>query len=306
MNNSFPKISIITPSFNHGRYIEDAVLSVRDQGYPNFEHIIMDNCSSDGTAEILKKYSHLTVISEPDKGQSDALNKGFNKASGDLIGWLNADEFYMPGAFARLVSHVQEKSNCDLYFGNVIFTGPEANFLRLKSSHSFDRKTLLYYGCFIPTVSTFFRKRIFSDGYRIDSSYECCMDFEYFNRLAADGKTFSYIPHPLGVFRWDGQNKSLNVEQSSSESKRIRNKFSPLKNSKLIKLVRWTFRLKHRMKKLKNKGYIFELKSRRFIGKDFRWFRGTRQKISCLEIEISHDPTQRKSGLEKKLTERLG
>ena len=106
MKHALPKISIITPSFNQGVFIEDSIRSVQEQNYPNFEHIILDGCSTDGTIEILKKYDHLIWSSEPDEGQSDAMNKGFNMASGDLIGWLNTDELYMPGAFNHLVSFV--------------------------------------------------------------------------------------------------------------------------------------------------------------------------------------------------------
>ena len=97
MNNK--KISIVSPSFNQGQYIEEAIQSVLNQGYENFEHIIIDACSTDNTLEILKKYSHLKWISEPDEGQSDALNKGFKLATGDIIGWLNVDDIYLSNTF---------------------------------------------------------------------------------------------------------------------------------------------------------------------------------------------------------------
>src|ERR1700755_1492305 len=93
------KISIITPSYNQGRFIEDAILSVLSQGYPDFEHIVIDNCSTDNTLDVLKKYPHVKWVSEPDRGQSNALNKGFGLSTGDVLGWLNCDDFYLPGAF---------------------------------------------------------------------------------------------------------------------------------------------------------------------------------------------------------------
>ncbi len=143
MKHILPKISVITPSFNQGVFIEDAVRSVLEQGYPNFEHIIIDNCSTDGTIEILKKYDHLIWISEPDEGQSDALNKGFNLASGDIIGWLNVDEFYMPGAFTYISSYITANEKSDIFYGDVVFTGQDGDFCRLKAGHSFHLKTLL-------------------------------------------------------------------------------------------------------------------------------------------------------------------
>ena len=96
------KISIITVSFNQGQYIEDNIKSVLDQNYPDFEHIIIDACSTDNTLSILKQYPHLIWTSEPDKGQSDGLNKGFKKATGDIIVWLNSDDMMCEGAFQTI------------------------------------------------------------------------------------------------------------------------------------------------------------------------------------------------------------
>ena len=89
-----PRISILTPSYNQGAYIEDNILSVLSQDYPNFEHIIIDGGSTDNTIPILKKYEHLKWVSERDKGQADALNKGLFMATGDIIGWINSDDYY--------------------------------------------------------------------------------------------------------------------------------------------------------------------------------------------------------------------
>src|ERR1700743_3653163 len=93
------KISIITPSYNQGQFIEDAIRSVLDQGYPDFEHIVIDNCSTDGTLDVLRRYPHVRWVSEPDGGQSAALNKGLRLSTGDVLAWLNCDDFYLPGAF---------------------------------------------------------------------------------------------------------------------------------------------------------------------------------------------------------------
>ena len=97
--NPYPRISIVTPCLNMGAFIEDAIRSVQSQAYPNFEHIIVDACSSDNTLDVLKRYPHLRWVSEKDRGQSDGLNKGFRMATGNIVGWLNADEYYLPGAF---------------------------------------------------------------------------------------------------------------------------------------------------------------------------------------------------------------
>jgi len=96
------KISIITPSLNQGRFLKECIESVLCQNYENFEHIIIDACSTDNTLDVLSKYHHLIWISEKDKGQSDALNKGLDMASGDIIGWLNADDYYCPDTFNKI------------------------------------------------------------------------------------------------------------------------------------------------------------------------------------------------------------
>lgn len=102
----YPKISIITPSFNQGRYIEQTIRSVLEQHYPNLEYIIIDGGSTDETVDIIKKYADLITfwVSEPDKGQSDAINKGFQKSSGEIINWLNSDDYMAPGALQKISS----------------------------------------------------------------------------------------------------------------------------------------------------------------------------------------------------------
>ncbi len=97
-----PMFSVVTPSWNQGAFIERCIRSVLDQNYPRFEHIVADNCSADGTLDILRRYPHVRWISEPDGGQSDAVNKAIARASGDIIAWINADDFHEPGAFAAV------------------------------------------------------------------------------------------------------------------------------------------------------------------------------------------------------------
>lgn len=107
MRNAIPKVSVITPSLNSSQYLEQAIQSVLAQKYPNFEHIVVDSGSADRTLDILRKYPHLTWISEPDKGQSDAMNKGFGISTGEVIVYLNADDYFDPGAFSNVIPYFQ-------------------------------------------------------------------------------------------------------------------------------------------------------------------------------------------------------
>jgi glycosyltransferase involved in cell wall biosynthesis len=126
-----PMISIITPSFNQGRFIEENIQSVLGQNYASFEHIVIDGGSEDETMEVVRKYPHLKWISEPDRGQADALNKGFRMAQGDIIGWLNADDLYLPGTF-ELVSRALDKPRGRwVVMGDVEMTDEYGNVLQL-------------------------------------------------------------------------------------------------------------------------------------------------------------------------------
>jgi len=115
---SNPKISIITPSLNSGRFIEQTILSVLNQDYSNYEHIIIDGGSQDQTLDIISHYPHLVWISELDKGQADALNKGFRVANGEIIGWLNADDTYNPGAFSSAANYLFNHPDVGMIFSN--------------------------------------------------------------------------------------------------------------------------------------------------------------------------------------------
>ena len=102
-----PRLSVITPSYNSAEFIEDAILSVSRQSGVSVEHIVVDGASTDGTVEIVRRYGNVRCISEPDRGQSDAINKGFLEAGGDLVGWLNADDYYLPGGLAAIARAAQ-------------------------------------------------------------------------------------------------------------------------------------------------------------------------------------------------------
>jgi glycosyltransferase involved in cell wall biosynthesis len=202
------KISIVTPSFNSAKFIEDCIQSVLNQNYPNFEHIIIDGGSTDGTIDILTKYPHLNWISENDKGQSDALNKGFKMASGDLIGWLNADDYYINGTFKLVRTYFLSNPKIDVLYGNCQFVDENKNFISKSKTISIN-KFLLVNRFYIPSTSTFMKKNIFDQNEFINTSLHYVMDKEFFLRLVYKNKTFKRIPNVLASFRWHDANKSL-------------------------------------------------------------------------------------------------
>jgi glycosyltransferase involved in cell wall biosynthesis len=207
---NLPRISIITPSYNQGQFIERTILSVLNQNYPNLEHIIIDGGSKDNTIEILKKYSHLIWVSEPDRGQSDALNKGLKMASGEIIGWLNSDDIYLPGTIYKIAEIFVKNQDVSVVYGDCYYIDEQDRIIRKYRSRDFDLKKLLtscY--CYIPSVSAFIKKKVFDNlEYPFDVNLHYCMDYDLFIRIAIAGFKFKYVPEFFAAFRRSKHNKT--------------------------------------------------------------------------------------------------
>ncbi|WP_225318058.1 glycosyltransferase family 2 protein [Flavobacterium luteum] len=205
------KISIVTPSFNQGKFIEDAIESVLIQDYANFEHIIIDGCSTDNTIEVLKKYPHLIWVSEKDEGQSDALNKGFKKATGNIIGWLNSDDMYLPNTFKNVV-HELTDMHVDAVYGNYKFIDSNGKITReLVTQNS--KKWMSVFYCFIPSTTFFFKRKIIDQGIFIDKSFHIAMDKEFFSHIYNLGFKIKKVNSFFAHFRWHDNNKSIDTNE---------------------------------------------------------------------------------------------
>ncbi len=161
-NALLPKISVITPSYNQGRFLEECICSVINQNYPKLEYIIIDGGSTDNSLEIIKKYrANLTYwISEPDQGQSEALNKGFRRATGDLVAWLNSDDFYLPEALEHVAKTYQATPPAPFYFGNGLRVDEQGEAQQIyfpKGSLLFNREALRFGLNYILQPATFIR-----------------------------------------------------------------------------------------------------------------------------------------------------
>jgi glycosyltransferase involved in cell wall biosynthesis len=215
-----PLISIVTPSFNQAHFISEAVESVRLQNYPNLEHLIMDGSSTDGTVEILsrlaaeEKYSYLRWLSEPDGGQSAALNKGFGQANGEIIGWLNSDDRYRAGCFDQVVQAFERNCDVDIVYGDYAIVDRVGKVIGVRPEIEFSSFTLLHHHVsYIPTTATFFRRRIFEEGNRLKENLHYAMDFEWFVRLSSKGYRFMHLSVILADFRLQSMSKTCSMPQ---------------------------------------------------------------------------------------------
>lgn len=197
-----PKISIITPSLNQAKFIEENIKSVLDQNYENVEHIIIDGGSTDGTIEILKKYSHLHWVSEPDRGQSHALNKGFRMATGNIIGWLNSDDTYCQDIF-KTVAGQFDNIDVKVLYGDGYETDENGSIKRSLYSRGVSTDILIKYWKWeyeFVQPAFFFHKDVFSGVGYLNENLFYTMDYEYFIRLGKRYK-FHYLQKPLANYR---------------------------------------------------------------------------------------------------------
>ncbi|NWG34852.1 MAG: glycosyltransferase [Chloroflexi bacterium] len=225
---ALPKISVITPSYNQGKYIEETIRSVLLQDYPNLEFIIMDGGSTDNTLEIIKKYEPWLAYWEsvPDRGQSHAINKGLQKATGDWIAWLNADDLYLENALPLIASAIVRSPEPVFWIvGATIFTDPDLHEIsqfppHLYTSPGRDRNYIptgwidfvctKRSGIALPQPSSFWKRDIVIEVGGIDETLKYAMDHELYGRLAYHGFRPVLIGQALACFRMHSAQKTVN------------------------------------------------------------------------------------------------
>lgn len=199
---NYPRISIVTPSYNQGRYLEATIRSVLDQGYPNLEYRIMDGGSTDQSRAIIERYADRLAgwVSEPDQGQADAINKGLRQATGDIIGWLNSDDLLLPGALHRIAATFQRNPRLNVVTGM-------RRIIDSDGRHTADFvpelpvRFVLERQCVVCQETTYWRRAVSDQIGLLDTSYRFALDYEYWQRMLAAGFTFHMIPRYLGAFR---------------------------------------------------------------------------------------------------------
>lgn len=217
-----PDFTIVTASYNYGRYIRECLESVAGQKGVTLEHLIYDGGSTDNTAEIVADFPHAKFVEEPDKGMSDAINKGFSAAKGNWVMWLNADDRLRDGALLAVLEFARGKEDVDVIYGGWNFINEDGSIQRAMTLFPFQKSMMCYYGCYIGSTSSFYRNETtIAKGHHLNIDYRYVMDGEFYNRLAALGKKFCYMHAILADFRIHGQNLSLKNWNCDGASERL-------------------------------------------------------------------------------------
>ena len=199
----YPRISIVTPSYNQGQFIEETIRSVLLQGYPNLEYTIVDGGSTDNTVEIIKKYEQFLTywVSEPDEGQTDAINKGFELSTGDIMGWLNSDDLLEASALYHLSKAY--KPGMHWWVGKAFQIFDEDNYRKKEKDTKLipiSRNNLLYARKILPQVSTYWNRELWNKSGAYLSHYDLAMDYELWLRFSLVSSAIP-INHYLGILR---------------------------------------------------------------------------------------------------------
>jgi glycosyltransferase involved in cell wall biosynthesis len=210
----WPRISIVTPSYNQGYFIEETIRSVLLQGYPNLEYFIMDGGSTDETISILRRYDkYIHWVSEPDKGQSDAINKGLMQTTGAILAYLNSDDTYLPGAIQLIAAYQSSHPNVGLMYGDCQVTRQNGEVYGVIKGHAFDLRAVIMRGHFVPQQAAFWSRAAMEKVGLFDTTLHYCMDHDFFIRLGCSFPV-AYIPLPLANFRFHSNSKSVSHEEN--------------------------------------------------------------------------------------------
>ena len=207
---NYPRITIVVPSYNQGRFIEQTFKSIIDQGYPNLELIVIDGGSSDETLGVIKQYAkHITWwVSEADDGQANAINKGMSHATGEILAWLNSDDCLMPGSLLQVAQHFLASPDTDVVYGHRVLIN-EAGLDVGRWILPAHRKMILTYADYIPQETMFWRKILWRKvNAHLDESFRFAMDWELICRFVQADAKFTLIPAFLGQFRMHAMQKT--------------------------------------------------------------------------------------------------
>lgn len=213
MKASLPVISLVTCSYQQARFLEATIRSVLDQQYPALEYIIVDGGSSDGSKEIIQRYSGSLAwwVSEPDAGQTDALIKGFSRATGDICGWLCSDDLLLPGALEKVASFFLRHEQTQAMYGDSIWIDINGEPIRSKREMGFNRFVFLHDHNYVPQPSMFWRRALYEKVGGLSPEFNIAMDNDLWERFS-QSERIAHLPEYLSCMRYYSQQKTLSKE----------------------------------------------------------------------------------------------
>ena len=255
-----PKISVVTPSFNSIHTIRDTIESVRSQDYRNWEHIVIDGGSTDGTIDLLKQYPHLSWVSEKDEGHYHAMNKGISRATGDMIYILNADDCVRPGVFTAVIEAFQQHPEWDALFGDARFVNDSGQLIFSRQEACYDYNVLRYTKiCYVIHQALFVRKSVHDRiGLYRHKDYLNGCDYEFILRLGRNGCKVGHLPRYLVDYRFHehGQSADLRVKRNMDREGTLICREHGRPDGVLGNIYRTVFRLKRQWQKLVYRGRV--------------------------------------------------
>lgn len=208
--------TIITPSLNYGRFLGECLESVASQEGVTFEHLVMDGGSTDNSEQVASGFPGVIWVSEKDGGMAEAINKGFERAKGEWVMWLNADDRLKPGALAEALAFGQQHPEADVIYGAFDFVSETGIFARRMRLFGWSPFVNIHHCCYVPSTACFLRRATtLAEGVRLHREFRYLMDGELYARLDASGKTFRYLPVSLADFRIHGSNLSFSTDSTS-------------------------------------------------------------------------------------------
>ena len=257
--NTLPKITVVTPSYNQGAYLEETIRSVLDQRYPNLEYIVIDGGSTDQSLDIIRKYaSHFQYwVSEKDSGQTEAINKGLRRATGELVTWLNSDDVFTPNALHHVAKAYLEQPADVIYGDYILMTSRGKPFLKRREI-PFDYELLLYGVNFIGQPSSYIRRSVFLQHGFLDESMQFSMDYELWLRIGKAGAQFRHIKEFLSYYRYHETSKTVNQAVAfRKELDEVRAKYSSVvETSETLRKKMFRARIRRQWAKLRYRGTV--------------------------------------------------
>lgn len=206
---ALPRVSIVTPSFQQAQYLEQTIRSVLEQGYPNLEYWVMDGGSRDGSVDIIGKYADRLAgwVSERDSGQAEAINKGFARATGEIIAWVNSDDYYLPGAIQAAVAALEQHPEAAMVYGDVVSINGEGETINIQTFRPLSLEHLMQFNI-IGQPSVFMRRSALEKAGYLDLGYHFMLDHQLWLRVAQHG-TMVYVPQRWSAARYHAAAKNI-------------------------------------------------------------------------------------------------